>query len=313
MSLSRAARLALVERESAEVPLTRQADLLSLARSSLYYRPASPSAEEVALKHRIDELYTDHPFYGSRRIAAVLHQEGVIVNRKAVQRHMQEMGLAGVAPGPHLSRRALRHPIYPYLLRNVQSAWPNHVWGIDITYIRMEAGWLYLVAVLDWYSRYVVSWELDLTLELPFVLAAVERALAQATPQIWNSDQGSHFTSPQYLALLQAADVQISMDGKGRALDNIFTERLWRTVKYEEVYLHSYSTPREARASLARYLDFYNHRRPHQALGYRTPAAVYFGTPDHSARHGGEKDRSTAAPATWKGEEPTLQTAISLS
>ena len=313
MSLSRAARLALVERESAELPLTRQSDLLSISRSSLYYRPVPPSPDEVALKHRIDALYTASPFYGSRRIAAVLHREGVSVNRKAVQRHMQEMGIAGVAPGPHLSRRAPQHPVYPYLLRDVQSAWPNHVWGIDITYIRMEAGWLYLVAVLDWYSRYVVSWELDLTLELPFVLAATQQALAQAAPQIWNSDQGSHFTSPQYLALLQAADVQISMDGKGRALDNIFTERLWRTVKYEEVYIRSYSQPKEARASLARYLDFYNHRRPHQALGYRTPAEVYFGTPDHTARRGGEKILGTAAPATWKGGVPTLELPPSVS
>ncbi len=276
MSLPRAARLALVERESPELPLTRQADLLSLARSSLYYQPALPSPEEVALKHHIDRLYTAHPFYGSRRIAAALGREGVSVNRKAVQRHMQEMGIVGVAPGPHLSTPAPRHPVYPYLLRHVTSAWPNHVWGIDITYIKMEAGWLYLVAVLDWYSRYVVSWELDLTLELPFVLAATTRALTQATPQIWNSDQGSHFTSPQYLALLQAADVAISMDGKGRALDNIFTERLWRTVKYEEVCLSSYTQPKEARVSLTRYVDFYNHRRPHQALAYRTPAEVYF-------------------------------------
>jgi putative transposase len=237
MSLSRATRVALVERESPDVPLTRQADLLSLSRSSLYYQPVLPSVEEVALKHRIDEIYTASPFYGSRRITAVMQREGVSINRKAVQRHMQEMGLVGVAPGPHLSTRAPQHPVYPYLLRDVTSAWPNHVWGIDITYIRLRAGWLYLVAVLDWYSRYVVSWELDLTLELRFVLEATERALAQATPLIWNSDQGSHFTSPQYVTLLQAADVQISMDGKGRALDNIFTERLWRTVKYEEVYL----------------------------------------------------------------------------
>jgi len=313
VSLPRAARLALVERENPELPLTRQADLLSLARSSLYYQPTQPSREEVALKHHIDRLYTAHPFYGSRRIAAALHREGVIVNRKAVQRHMQEMGIAGVAPGPHLSTPTPRHPVYPYLLRHVTSAWPNHVWGIDITYIKMEAGWLYLVAVLDWYSRYVVSWELDLTLELPFVLAAAARALTQATPQIWNSDQGSHFTSPQYLALLQATDVAISMDGKGRALDNIFTERLWRTIKYEEVYLHSYAHPKEARANLARYVDFYNHRRPHQALDYRTPAEVYFGAPDHRARCGAEKGHGAPTTATGKGDTPTLELPFLLS
>jgi len=290
----------LVERGHPDVPVVAQADLLGVSRASLYYQPVTPAPEEVALKHRIDALYTEYPFYGSRRIAAVLGREGIVLNRKAVQRHMREMGIAGISPGPNTSKRRLEHRVYPYLLRHTTSAYPNHIWGIDITYIRMEAGWLYLVAVLDWYSRYVVSWELDLTLELSFVLAATERALAQATPQIWNSDQGSHFTSPQYLALLQAANVQISMDGKGRALDNIFTERLWRTVKYEEVYLHSYPDPQEARQSLARYLDFYNHRRPHQALAYRTPAEVYFGP--------------AAAPLTsQKGVNPTLQTAILVS
>lgn len=163
-----------------------------------------------------------------------------MVGRKAVQRHMREMGIWGITPGPHTSRPAPGHPIYPYLLGAVTSAYPNHGWGIDLTYVRLQAGWMYLVAVLDWYSRYVVSWDLDQTLELPFILQAVRRALAQATPAIGNSDPGSHFTSPQYLALLQAADVRISMDGKGRALDNIFTERLWRTVKYAEVSPHSY-------------------------------------------------------------------------
>jgi putative transposase len=274
--VSRTERLALVEREAAvRLPLKTQAELLSLSRSSLYYQPAAPSAAELAIKHRIDELYTAHPFYGSRRISVVLRPE-FVVNRKAVQRHMQEMGIVGIAPGPNLSRRRLDHKIYPYLLRDVTIERPNHVWGIDLTYIRLHSSWMYLVAVLDWYSRYVLSWELDQTLEMPFVLNAVDRALAQAKPQIWNSDQGSHFTSPQYLQRLTAAEVQISMDGKGRALDNIFTERLWRTVKYEDVYLHDYGIPREARQGLTRYLDFYNHERPHQALGYRTPAQVYF-------------------------------------
>lgn len=261
-----------------ELPLSTQAALLGLHRSSLYYQPVAPSAAEVALKHRIDELFTAHPYYGSRRIAAQLQRDGLVVNRKAVQRHMREMGIAGVAPGPNTSKRAVAHRVYPYLLGSVTSNAPNHIWGIDITYIRLQAGWMYLVAVLDWYARFVVSWELDQTLELPFVLHAARHALAQATPTIWNSDQGSHFTSPQYIRLLEEADVQISMDGKGRALDNIFTERLWRTVKYEEVYLHSYSSPREARLGLTRYLDFYNQERLHQALAYRTPAEVYFGT-----------------------------------
>jgi len=253
-----------------------QADLLSLSRSSLYYQPVAPSAEEVALKHRIDALYTDYPFYGSRRIAVQLRREGMSINRKAVQRHMREMGIAGLCPGPNLSQRNLAHQIYPYLLRQVTATYPNHIWGIDITYIRLQNGWLYLVAVLDWFSRYVVSWQLDDTLDIDFVLLAVDRALADYKPGIWNSDQGSHFTSPQYTQRLLAAAVQISMDGKGRALDNIFTERLWRTVKYEEVYLHDYQTPKQARMGLTTYFDFYNNRRPHQSLGYLTPAEVYF-------------------------------------
>jgi putative transposase len=257
-------------------PLSVQADLLSLSRSSLYYQPVPPSREEVALKHRIDELYTAYPFYGSRRITAQLRREGEVINRKAVQRHMREMGIMGICPGPNLSRRNQEHRVYPYLLRQVTAAYPNHVWGIDITYIRLLKGWLYLVAVLDWFSRYVISWRLDDTLDINFVLMAVDCALAQYKPIIWNSDQGSHFTSPQYIQRLLAADVQISMDGKGRALDNIFTERLWRTIKYEEVYLHDYQTPKQARIGLTDYLDFYNYRRPHQALSYSTPAEVYF-------------------------------------
>jgi putative transposase len=233
----------------------------------------------VALKHRVDELYTAHPCYGSRRLAVVLRQDGLVVSRKAVQRHMREMGIWGITPGPHTSQPTPAQPVYPYLLRSVPSAHPDHVWGVDITYIRMLAGWLYLAATRDWYSRYVVAWELDQTLALPFVLRAVRQALAQATPTIWNSDQGSHFTSPQYLALLQAAEVRIGMDGRGRARDNICTERLWGTVKHEEVYPHSYASPREARRGLSRYLRFYNHERPHQALDYRTPAAVYHAAP----------------------------------
>jgi putative transposase len=190
---------------------------------------------------------------------------------------MREMGIAGISPGPNLSGRNPEHRIYPYLLRGVTAAYPNHVWSIDITYIRLVTGWMYLVAVLDLYARYVVRWALDDTLELPFVLDAVGRALSTATPRIWNSDQGSHFTSPQYIGLLSAAGVQISMDGRGRALDNIFIERLWRTVKYEDVYLRDYTAPRETRLGLGQYLTHYNEQRPHSSLEYRTPAAVYFG------------------------------------
>jgi putative transposase len=216
-----------------------------------------------------------------RRITAQLRRDGALVNHTAVARHMREMremGLAGITPGPNLSKRQQEHAVYPSLLRGVTASAADHVWGIDSTYIRLAHGWLYLVAVLDWhswYSRYVVSWERDQTLHSAFVLAATRRALERGRACIWNSDQGSHFTSPQYTELLLAADVRISLDGRGRAHDTICVERLWRSVKYEEVYLHDYASPREARSGLARYLAFYNHARLHQALGYRTPAEVY--------------------------------------
>jgi putative transposase len=278
--LSHEQRVALVERENHELPVIQQAELLSVSRSSLYYHPREPSIEEIAVKHRIDELYTQCPFYGSRKIEAQLRREGVVIHRKTVQRHMREMGIVAIYPGPNLSRRQHKQHVFPYLLRNLTVRAPNHVWGIDITYIRLLKGWMYLVAILDWYSRYVISWELDQTLEMPFVLAAAQRALSTAVPVIWNSDQGSHFTSPQYIQLLQNEHIQISMDSKGRALDNIFTERLWRTVKYEEVYLHEYTSPKEARQQLSNYFEFYNHRRLHQSLDYHTPAEVYStGTP----------------------------------
>jgi len=265
----------LIEPDNAELGLKAQADLLSLNRSGLYYQPIGPSDAEIAVKHRIDEIYTAHPYYGSRRMTVILSKETPI-SRPTVQRYMREMEIAGIAPGPNLSKRNPEHKIYPYLLRGLKIQRPNQIWGIDITYIRLTGGWMYLVAVLDWYSRYVISWELDQTLEMPFVLRAVDNALAIATPDIWNSDQGSHFTSPRYTEKLLAASTQISMDGKGRALDNILTERLWRTVKYEEVYLKSYASPRDARQNLAQYLNFYNQERPHQALNYSTPAQLFF-------------------------------------
>ena len=199
--------------------------------------------------------------------------------RNTVRRYMHEMGIVAVYPGPHLSKCHPDHRVYPYLLRHVTAAYPNHVWGVDITYVRLHGGWLYLVAVLDWFSRYVVSWAVDDTLEMPFVLQAVEQALALATPTIWNSDQGSQFTSPLYTQRLETAGVRISMDGRGRALDNIFTERFWRSLKYEEIYLHDYGSPREARQGITRYIGLYNHKHPHEALSYQTPVAWYFGRP----------------------------------
>lgn len=274
--MSRDERVALIEWNREELAVSTQAELLSLNRSSLYYQPVPPSEEEIALKHRIDQIYTAYPFYGYRKITKQLQLEGMQVNHKAVARHMREMGLEAVYPGPNLSKRAHQAGTYPYLLKNISASTPNHIWGIDITYIRLSKGWMYLVAVLDWYSRYVVSWEVDQTLQLPFVLEAVTRAFQVATPDIWNSDQGSHFTSTPYITILKEHGVRISMDGRGRALDNIFTERLWRTIKYEEVYLKQYESPRQARQELATYLRFYNERRLHQALAYRTPAELYF-------------------------------------
>jgi putative transposase len=265
----------MVEEQPDALPLTTQAELLSISRRSLYYTPVPPSPEEVAIKHRIDELYTAHPFYGSRKLTVLLRAEFGPLNRKRVQRYMREMGIAGIAPGPNLSRRFVAHKVYPYLLSGVSAHSPNHIWGCDITFIRLRDGWLYLVAILDWFSRYVVSWALDDTLELPFVLEAVEQALKRASPQIWNTDQGSQFTSPQLTRLLEAAGARISMDGRGRALDNIFTERLWRSLKYEEIYLADYSTPRQAKQGIERYFSFYNTERPHQALDYRRPADLY--------------------------------------
>jgi len=189
---------------------------------------------------------------------------------------MREMGLQAIAPGPNLSKRNHQQQVYPYLLRGITASYPNHVWGIDITYIRLKKSWLYLVAILDWYSRYVISWELSPSLAQPFVTLAVSRALATAHPLIFNSDQGSHFTSSQYTGLVLTAGSRLSMDGKGRALDNIFTERLWRTIKYENIYLMDYLTNDQTLAGLSDYLDFYNNRRPHQSLNYRTPAQLYF-------------------------------------
>jgi putative transposase len=270
--LTRDQRRGLIDWTCAAHDLKTQAELLGLSRSGLYYTPKAVSAEELALKHKIDELHTACPFYGSRKIAFELG-----INRKAAQRHMSEMGIAAIYPGPNLSRRRAQEAIYPYLLGNLRVDAPNVAWGIDITYIRLRMSWMYLVAVMDLFSRFVLTWQMDDTLEIPFVLDAVDRALAMATPRVWNSDQGSHFTSPLYIDRLSQSGVQISMDGKGRAMDNIFVERLWRSLKYEEVYLKDYTTPKEARQGVASYLDFYDHRRIHQALDYRTPAAVYFG------------------------------------
>lgn len=264
----------MIEKKNEKISLKEQAALLSLSRSGLYYQQTGPSPKEIATKHKIDEIYTRWPFYGSRRITAILKKE-MTISRKTVQKYMREMGLEAIGPRPNLSKPHPQHKIYPYLLRNLTADYPNHIWGIDITYIRLQAGWMYLVAVIDWHSRFVISWVLDQSLAVDFVLEAVDQALLMSQPKIWNSDQGSQFTNPQYIDRLETHDIQISMDGRGRALDNAFTERLWRSVKYEEVYLNDYQTPREARIGLTNYFEFYNYHRPHQSLQYQTPAEVY--------------------------------------
>lgn len=265
--------------------MRRQCQLLDLHRSNLYYQPVLAAGEETALNlellRRLDEQYTATPFYGVRRMTAWLRQEGYEVNPKRVRRLLRLLGLEAIYPGPHTSTPAPEHRIYPYLLRGVPITHPNHVWSTDITYIRCRRGFCYLVAVIDWFSRYVLAWEVDTSLEVGFCLAAVERALAAGTssgpPAIFNSDQGAQFTSAVFTARLTAQHIAISMDGRGRARDNIFVERLWRSVKQEEVYIHDYQTMAEARSSLDRYLRFYNTQRLHQALDYQTPAAVYWG------------------------------------
>jgi putative transposase len=267
----------LLERSSqAEFAVQVQAEMLSLSRASLYYRPRPVCSERLALMHRIDEIYTVCPFYGSRKITQQLWREGQSVCRETVRAYMRQMGLIALAPQPSLSHPASVATVYPYLLRGLRIERPNHVWGVDITYVRMRQGFLYLVAFLDWFSRYVVSWELSETLEMDFVMSALERGLTGATPAILNSDQGSHFTSHLYTTRLETGSIRISMDGRGRCMDNIFTERLWRSVKYEEVYLSEYETPRQARIGLTSYFRFYNEQRLHQSLDYRTPAELYF-------------------------------------
>ena len=228
----------------------------------------------------IDKVYTEFPYYGTRRIAKQLSRElGRKVNRKKIQRLMSIMGIEAIYPKPNLSKPGIGHTIYPYLLRGIKAGHPNHIWGTDITYIPLIKGWMYLVAIIDWFSRYVVSWELSDTLTNDFCIEALERALEINVPDIHNSDQGSQFTSKDYLEILKAnPDIKISMDGRGRAFDNIFTERLWRSVKYEEVYVHDYQFPRDARYSLTKYFDTYNNKRLHQSLNYQTPAEVYYGS-----------------------------------
>jgi putative transposase len=264
--------------EHPAIPEYRQCELIGISRQSLYYTPYV-SSEDIATMHAIDQIYTDYPFYGARRIRyELLDRFNISACRERIGRLMRVMGIEAIYPKERAtgSDPNALHTKYPYLLTGLTAERPNHIWGTDITYIKLEHGFCYLIALIDWYSRYVVEWTLSPTLEIEFCLENITHALKRETPLIHNSDQGSHFTSPQYTDILKARGVRISMDGKGRCMDNIFTERLWRTVKYENVYIRSYADIASARVGLTEYFDFYNNKRRHQSLQYVTPQSRYF-------------------------------------
>jgi putative transposase len=266
----------MIDRDRVEPSVRRQCEMLRVSRSGLYYEPEPTSPEQLALMRRVDELHLKYPFYGSRKLSDVLRKEGHEANRKRIQRLMRLMGMEAMAPKPKTSEPHPEHVRYPYLLRGLTISRVNQVWATDITYIPMKAGFAYLVAILEWYSRRVLSWRMSNTLDSSFCVEALEEALARfGQPEIVNTDQGAQFTADAFTKPLRDRGIAISMDGKGRCLDNVFVERLWRSLKYEEVYLHAYDGMRDARAGIARYLDFYNDERPHQALGYQTPAAFH--------------------------------------
>jgi putative transposase len=257
--------------------ISRQCELLGLGRSSFYYTPATETKENLTLMQLIDRQYTEHPSHGSRRLTHWLQRQGHAVNRKRVQRLMRQMGLEAIYPKPRLSAAAPGHKVFPYLLRGVAIERPDQVWSTDITYVPLARGFMCLAAVIDWYSRYVLAWRLSNTLDGAFCLEMLDEALGRGRPEIFNTDQGVQFTAAAFTGRLLAAGVQVSMDGRGRCLDNVFVERLWRTVKYEDIYLRGYETVPELLQGLARFFPFYNEERLHQALGYETPAAVYRG------------------------------------
>ena len=276
--MSRPERLALVDHDDPVVPVVAQCRLLKVARSSLYYRPAPVGADDLAVMRRMDELHLAWPFYGSRRMTAVLRREGWPVNRKRIKRLMRVMALEAIYQKPNTSRKHPDHKVYPYLLRGLVIDRPNQVWCADITYIPMAKGFVYLVAVMDWFSRRVLAWRVSITLETDFCVEALQDAMNRhGQPEMFNADQGVQFTSAAFLGKLETLGVRISMDGKGRFLDNIFIERLWRSLKYEEVFIKAYGSVPEARIGIGEWLRFYNDERPHQALDYRTPTAVFHG------------------------------------
>jgi putative transposase len=275
----------LIEPEYEQISIRRQCELVGLNRASYYYQVASESPLNLELMRRIDEQYMKTPFYGWPRMTAYLQKQGYVINHKRVQRLMRKMGLQAIFPQPRPKQERHNHKIYPYLLNELKIVRSNQVWSSDITYIPIQNGFMYLVAVIDWYSRYVLAWELSNTLDGHFCQEALHQALTQGQPEIFNTDQGVQFTATDFTGILEQASIQISMDGRGRALDNIFIERFWRSLKYEDVYLRDYPSVPELLTGLRRYISFYNFERPHQSLGYLTPDEVHF-----AQKPGGKQD-----------------------
>jgi putative transposase len=274
--LSVSEKKGLIDITNSKLCINRQCELLGLNRSSFYYEPLIVSDDTVEIMNLVDEIYTRCPFYGSRRIKMALIDAGISIGRERVQSLMRDMGICAIYPKPKLSRRNYEHSIYPYLLKGYTVKYSNEVWSTDITYIRLKRGFLYLAAVIDWYSRYVISWKLSNSLESGFCIEVLKEALKTGRPVIFNTDQGVQFTSKEFTGILEGHNIKISMDSKGRALDNIFVERLWRSVKYEEVYIKGYDSCNEAKEGLNNYFTFYNTERYHQSLGYKTPHQVHY-------------------------------------
>lgn len=275
MELTIRERVSLIDAYNKEISIKRQAELLEISRATVYYE-LKVNKEDIILMNKIDEQYTKTPFYGSRKMKVILNQNGYNIGRRKVQSLMRKMGIEAIYPKKNLSKAEFESRKYPYLLRNMIIEEVNKVWGTDITYIRMCRGWLYLVAIMDWYSRYVLSWELSTILEADFCIEAIDKAFKVAKPEIINSDQGSQYTSLKYIERVEKENIKISMDGRGRCMDNIFTERLWGSLKREEVYLKEYYTINDARKGINEYFYLYNNERPHQSLNYYTPVQIYY-------------------------------------
>lgn len=274
-----AAKKGLIDVGCAQLSIKRQCELIGLNRASYYAQPKGLRADEYKVLNKMDEIFTQHPYYGTRRMMHVLQAEGFSVGRKKVRRYYQILGLEAIYPKINLSKRNQAHKVYPYLLRGLEITAPNQVWSMDITYLALKQGFVYLCALIDWHSRYVLSWRLSISLQNDFCVEAVGEAISRyGAPMIFNTDQGVQFTSCNFIAALEAHSIAISMDGKGRALDNVFIERFWRSLKQEKIYLLDLTNVKDAKNAVKEYMEFYNHQRPHQSLGYRTPSSVHFGT-----------------------------------